>query len=92
MKFSYLPSSSPYKERSKFPEGLKETEGANCPLCRVKWEIGKLGIKAEKGLNEIHWDEEGMFMMCLREGERGSKGLMAVAMDCVIFMVKMQLL
>ena len=49
----------------------------------MKWELAKLAIEPEMGLHETHGVEEGMF--CLSEGEIGSKGLMAVAMDCILW-------
>lgn len=47
-------SSSSCKERSKFPEGLKETEANTCRRCREEAEIGQEGEETEMGLQNLH--------------------------------------
>lgn len=47
----------------------------------MKWELAKVAIETEMGLHKTHGVEEGM--LCLSEGESGSKGLMEVAMSMV---------
>lgn len=76
-----IPSSSSYKERSKFPEGLKATETATSRERRFNCcDMEKETRESEVGLKEIHGDGEGI--ECFKEGEIGSNGL-KVAMGVV---------
>jgi hypothetical protein len=87
-----LPSSS-YKERSKFPDGLKATETATCPRGRIECEMCREAMGSEMGLQNING--VGEKMVCFGEGESGSTGLMEVAIGgfklclCVMIWSKM---
>ena len=73
-----IPSSSSYKERTKFPEGLKATETATSRGRRFKCDTERETMESKVGLQEIHGEGEGEGegMTCFKEGESGSNGLM----------------
>ena len=72
----FIPSSSSYIERSKFPEGLKATETATSRGRRFKCDTERETVESKVGLQEIHGEGEGEGMTCFKEGESGSNGLM----------------
>lgn len=74
----FIPSSSSYIERSKFPEGLKATETATSRGRRFKCDTERETMESKVGLQEIHGEGEGEGegMTCFKEGESGSNGLM----------------
>ena len=71
-----IPSSSSYKEMSKFPEGSKATETATSRGRRLKCEMGRETEESKVGLQAINEDGEGERMACFKEGESGRNGLM----------------
>lgn len=76
-----LPSSSSYKERSKFPDGLKATEAETCPRwCRFECRLAKQAIESEMDLQEIHGvgEEE---TACFNGGQSGDRDWKVVAID-----------
>lgn len=71
-------SSSPSRERSKLPEGLKATEAETSARRSLKREVGKRVGEVEVGLEGIHGGEEGRSRTV--EGDSGSRGFTAAAM------------
>lgn len=72
----FIPSSSSYIERSKFPEGLKATETATSRGRRFKCDMERETVESKVGLQKIHGEGEGMACFKEGEGESGSNGLM----------------